>query len=213
MPETLQGAEKPMTAGMSAEAERVSEQVRRIARGDVVAAAWLYDTFAQGLFKRLGQRYAYLAHPDLEDLLQETFLVVLRDNGRLLQSFLARTEPATASALDRFLWDQACGLASNQRRRTALRKVVAIDDRPEPLLEDGEQQAIDRDLLAQLDACLEQSSSRVYLYFKLRYKDGLTPEEIAAATGWSRKATYKLRQSLEEVLQRCAEKLGIGRRS
>lgn len=202
-----------MTAGMPAGAERVAEQLRRIAGGDVAAAAWLYDTFAQGLFKRLGQRYSYLGHAELEDLLQETFLLVLREDGRLLQSFLERVRPAAAtlSALERFLWDQACGLASNQRRRTALRKVVAIDDRPELPLADGEQQAIDRDLLAQLDSCIERGASRIYLYFKLRYKDGLTPEEIAAATGWSRKATYKLRQSLEEVLHRCAEKLGIGR--
>lgn len=200
-----------MTAGTPGGAEWVPEQLRRISRGDAAAAAWLYDTFAQGLFKRLGGRYSYLGHAELEDLLQETFVLVLREEGRLLLAFLARVHPATATALERFLWDQACGLASNQRRRTALRKVVALEDRTELALHDGEQQTIDRDLLAQLDACLEKGASRVYLYFKLRYKDGLTPEEIAAATGWSRKATYKLRQSLEEGLHRCAEKLGIGR--
>lgn len=201
-----------MTAGTPGGAEWVAEQLRRISRGDTAAAAWLYDTFAHGLFRRLGGRYSYFGHAELEDLLQDTFLLVLREDARLLQTFLERTHPATATALERFLWDQSCGLASNQRRRTALRKVVAIDDRSELALDDGEQQTIDRDLLAQLDACLENGAARIYLYFKLRFKEGLTPEEIAGATGWSRKATYKLRQSLEEGLQRCAEKLGIGRR-
>ena len=91
--------------------------------------------------------------------------------------------------------------------------MVSIDEE-RALPTDGreEQQAIDRDLVEQLDACLKQrGGTRTYLYYKLRFRDGLTPEEVALVTGWSRKATYKLRQSLEEVVQKCAAALGLAR--
>jgi len=39
--------------------------------------------------------------------------------------------------------------------------------------------------------------------------DNLTPEEIAQSTGWSRKATYKLKQTLNSEVQTCAEALGL----
>ena len=65
------------------------------------------------------------------------------------------------------------------------------------------------DLLKQLDRCLRAQRARIYLYYRLRYYEGLTPEEIARATGWSRKATYKLRQALNEAVRTCARELGI----
>jgi DNA-directed RNA polymerase specialized sigma24 family protein len=202
-----------MTSGTIDGSGTIEELLRRVAWGDARSAGWLYDTFAPVLLRRLHQRYGYLGEPELEDLLQETFLLVLREDGRLLLRFAERAGAAAdAPSLERFLWDQACGMASNRRRSASYRKVVPISDHPD-LPDPGreEQGAIDRDLIEQLDACLQGGGTRIYLYYKLRYRDGLTPEEIAEATGWSRKATYKLRQSLDEVVERCAARLGIGR--
>lgn len=196
----------------------VEATIRGILDGDAEATAWLYDRFAPALFRRLGQRYGYLGREELEDLVQETFLLVLRNERRLLGGFSARIRPSgapTEQELERFLWDQACGLASNRRRSAPFRKVVPLEEgregREGPLVADREeQQAIDRDLLIHLDACLQQRGSRIYLYYKLRLRDGLSPEEITQVTGWSRKVTYKLRQTLDEAVQRCAEKLRLG---
>jgi DNA-directed RNA polymerase specialized sigma24 family protein len=201
----------------------VAERLERLLAGDSGAAAWLFDTFAPPLLRRLGQRYGYLGPAEVEDLLQETFLLVLRQEGRLLAAFLERagrpskpasgspsTEKLTEKDVERFLWDQACGLASNRRRSATFRNVVPMSDTLEVGVEESaEQQAIDRDSLARLDACLRAGGERVYLYYKLRYRDGLTPEQVADVAGWSRKATYKLRQALDEAVRRCVERLGL----
>ena len=67
------------------------------------------------------------------------------------------------------------------------------------------------EVVGQLDECLSESGERLYLYYKLRYRDGLTPQQVSRAAGWSMKATYKLKQKLNEAVERCAELLGIER--
>jgi DNA-directed RNA polymerase specialized sigma24 family protein len=191
------------------EAQEIAE---RLAAGDPEAVAWLYDAVAPDLYRRLKRRYGYPGGPDAADLLQETFLLSLRDGARLLRGALA-TQPAGAPALPelrRYLWDLACGVAANVRRSVWSRRAVPM---PETALAAGEppteRSAVARDALARLAGCLAGQGERLYLYFKLRYVDGLTPEETAAATGWSRKATYKLRQSLNEAVERCLDRLGL----
>lgn len=189
-------------------AHELEEKLELVVEGDPEATAWLYDTFAPRLARRLGSRYPDLA-TELEDLVHDVFVLFLRPEGELVRSFLDRYE-ATRSALERRLWDLGCGLASNRRRSSRRRRVVHLDDRdrtdPVP---DAENRVVDRDRLRQLDACLQKANPRVYLYFKLRYRDGLSPEEISRATGWSRKATYKLKQALNEEVKTCAEALGL----
>ncbi len=191
------------------EAHEIAE---RLAAGDPDAAAWLYDTVAPDLYRRLGRRYGYPGGPDAADVLQETFLLCLRDGARLLRGVLA-DQPAGAPALPelkRYLWDLACGVAANLRRSVWSRRVLPLPEAPLAAGEPpAERSAIARDALARLDGCLAAKGTRLYLYFKLRYVDGLTPEETAAATGWSRKATYKLRQSLNEAVEHCLDHLGL----
>lgn len=188
-----------------------AEMLRRILAGEADAAAWLYDSFAARLFRRLIQRYGYLGREEIEDLVQETYLTAFRRDGALLGALLEKAQDELQeSDVARFLWDQACGLASNRRRSAAIRKVSAQPPTEDiPTEEDSESRTIDRDLLARLDQCLRGGAARTYLYFKLRHRDGLTPEQVADATGWSRKATYKLRQALDEAIDRCSENLGI----
>lgn len=174
------------------------------------ASAWIYDRFAAELFRRLRRRYGYLGEAELEDLLQDTFLLALRDDGRLLRHWAGSlvSEVVSESGLARHLWDLACGLASNKRRAALSRRVVSFpsgEEFQEPAT--AERLAVDRDLLERLLACLRASGPRLFLYFTLRYRDGLSPEDVAAATGWSRKATYKQRQALNEALERCRGRL------
>jgi len=186
----------------------VVEQLALIREGDPDATASLYDSLSPRLAHRLARRYPDLSL-EIEDLVHDTFILFLRPEGDLIQGFLDRCSP-TRGALERRLWDLACGLASNRRRFARRRKVVPLDDRdrkdPVPTAETA---IIDRDQLERLDRCLREANPRVYLYFKLRYRDGLTPEEIAQSTGWSRKATYKLKQTLNSEVQTCAEALGL----
>ena len=68
-----------------------------------------------------------------------------------------------------------------------------------------------RDALEKLDHCLEGESGEGYLYYQLRYVDGLKPREIAAATGQPIGEVYRLRGVLARALRRCAERLGLAR--
>lgn len=182
---------------------------QRLAGDD--AGALLYDTFSSRIFRRLGQRYRHLSEADREDIVQETFFVVLRSEARLLASFLAQAPAALSdTGLERFLWDQACGIASN-RRKSSWRRLIPFPAGLEPASRrQEEEEAIDRDLLRQLDACILASDPRAHLYYKLRYRDGLSPQEIMRMIGWSQRTTYRLSQTLKDVLRQCAEKLGVG---
>lgn len=190
----------------------IYDKLSGVLAGDPEATAWLYDAFAPRLMRRLRLRYRYFDCSELEDLLHDVFVLFLRNDGGLLRSFLAQRSPRqlTESHVERRLWDVACGMATNRRRSFGRRKVVPLEtfDHPAPS-PTAEQSAIDRDQLRRLDACLRGGNERVYLYFKLRYRDGLSPEEIAQATGWSRKATYKLKQALNHEVEACIDKLKL----
>lgn len=195
-----------------ADALEAHELAERLAAGDPDAVAWLYDHVAPDLYRRLGRRYGHPGGPDPADLLQDTFVLCLRDGARLLRGVLA-DRPAGAPVLPtlrQYLWDLACGVAANARRSVWSRRALPMPETPLAAPEPGvERSAVARQALERLDGCLRQQGERLYLYFKLRYVDGLTPDEVAAATSWSKKATYKLRQSLNEAVERCVDRLGL----
>lgn len=203
----------PLASASSAPSDDVGRRLEQLLQQDPAAAAWLYDTFADGLYRRLRGRYAYL-EPD--DLLQDAFLFYFQNGAKVLRDFLDRVPPAERSErrLGRHLWDLACGLAANRRRASKVRSGTSgFDEGQEDRLEDPassiETRTADRDTLARLDRCLHQRGQRVALYYRFRFWDGYSPREISALTGWSMKATYKLRQALAHGLAACAEKLGL----
>jgi DNA-directed RNA polymerase specialized sigma24 family protein len=197
--------------------QQIGARLEALLAGDRGAAGWLYDSFAPGLHRRLSARYGGFPGCETDDLLQDAFLFYFQKNGKVLRDFLERTGPAErgAARLERHLWDLACGLASN-RRRSAGRagRLHSLDDPDAPLgepaaAEASEEGQVERDLLERLRACLEGHGQRLALYFRLRFADGFSPQEVAALTGWSMKATYKLKQALEEGLAACARALGL----
>ncbi|MEM1179134.1 MAG: hypothetical protein AAGM22_12370 [Acidobacteriota bacterium] len=194
-----------------ASAPRIEEQLLAIVRGDGEATAWLYDTFAADLFRRLNGRYRGQPGVDVEDVLHDAMVFYLQHDAKVLRDYLDRTPAAkrSESSLAEHLWNLACGLVSNRKRAATGRPTHPLlgtswaSGRPDP-----EEDLISRDELDRLDRCLKKRGERLYLYFKLRYEDGLNPRDIVKATGWSTKATYKRKQALHEALKDCCQRLG-----
>lgn len=189
---------------------RIADRLREVVGGDRRAKAWFYDTFAPQLFRRLRQRYGIPLDLDPEELLQDAFLYFLQDDARVLARFVDRFPGSGADELARYLWDLACGVASNRLRRRRNRR-AAMRAAPQhiAIAKDPEGRRIDQDTIRRLEECIRGHRDRVFLYYKLRFVDGLTPEEIARTTGWSRRVTYRLRQQLNEAISECAQRLGI----
>lgn len=188
----------------------LTERLERVIDGDDEARRWLHDTFAPRIFRRLHARYSRSV--DVEEVFQDTFLFVIQNAPRTFGHFLAEVPEVqrTETRLDAYLWDLACGIASNRlrsARRQPAPSPVPVEQAVDPI--DSERRTLDRDLLTKLKACLKRAGSRSYLYYKLRFVDGFTPHEIVLATGWSRKITYKLRLVLDGAIDRCARRLGL----
>lgn len=183
----------------------VTFMVRGVTEGLREHQRWLYRRFAPGLLRRLRSRYGSRQRLDAEELLQDAFVFFLRRGERsVLNRFLDRVSPRdrTSARLERFLWDQACGIASN-RRRAAMRRppqTEFVDELDSPRMR-PETEAESRDLMRRLDARLREGDPGVYLYFKLRYVDGRTPKEIGAFTGWPRATIYNMKARLDRAVK------------
>ncbi|MEM8997005.1 MAG: sigma-70 family RNA polymerase sigma factor [Acidobacteriota bacterium] len=191
---------------------RFIDRILHVADGRPEDASWFYDAYAGALYRRLSRRYSFLEPEQVEDLVHDTFVLFLRDGARVLRQFVEREGQAlTAEALERYLWDRACGLAVNRRRSAHSSRVVQMAEWADPAGERGvDRETEGRDALAKLDECLRGAPARVYLYYKLRYWDGLSPAEISDSLGWSRKTSYRARQDLNRAVERCRQLLGLG---
>jgi DNA-directed RNA polymerase specialized sigma24 family protein len=190
----------------------LSARLTLVVEGDEDARGWLHVTFAPRLARRLRARYG--RHPgfDVDEVLQDAFVSFYEHAPRTMSRFLSEVpvEDRSESRLDAYLWDVACGVASNRLRslrRAGSLRLVPAEGAVDP--QDEERRSLARDVLEKLTGCLKLAGSRPFLYYKLRFVDGFTPEEIALVTGWSRKATYKLRTTLDEAIDRCARRLGL----
>jgi len=190
--------------------QTVSQQVQMVIAGDPEAGAWFYDAFAPRLFRLLRQRYGPDGELNPDDLLQDAFVFFLQNRAKALRDFLdrhAETE-RTDTALFHRLWALTRGVAANRLRAHKRRAHSPLPEYDEVVAAvDTEREAMHRQLLGRLDACLKGGNPRVYLYYKFRYHDGLAPEQIAQATGWSRKAVYKLKAALDQAVRECAENI------
>jgi RNA polymerase sigma-70 factor (ECF subfamily) len=111
---------------------------------------------------------------DVDDLLQEVFVVALRKSRALGQ---ARSPRA-------WLFGVAVKIAATHRRRARLRRLFSLDSADEPHARGGPAESLEqaearRTLLAVLDRLSEKKRS-VFVLFEL---EGLSGEEIAQAVG------------------------------
>jgi DNA-directed RNA polymerase specialized sigma24 family protein len=186
--------------------------LRQIAVGDPTAKAWLYDTYASGLQRKLSFRYGVHAL-DPEELLQDAFVAFYQHDGRVLLNFLDRHPPAeqTVEQLRVYLWDLACGVASNQLRdRRTRRRNLPESDRDlgdVGVGSDAEDRHIARDQMRRFVDCIAEKGAQIQLYFALRFVDGLTAEEISRVTGWPIAQVYRLRVRLGAAADECATRL------
>jgi len=189
--------------------DQFADRLRRVVAGDRAAQAWLYDNTAPRLYRRLRLRYENAYDLDAEELLQDSFVYFLKDHARVVSRFLERFPAGDQEELDRYLWDLACGLASNRMRNRKTRRAAMKAVREVESFDDPETRRIDRDTVRRLEECLRGKRERVFLYYKLRFVDGFSPSEIAQATGWSKRTTYRVRQHLNDAIQDCIQGLEL----
>ena len=198
------------TASRPTESHSCLRIVERASIGDRQAQGLFFDEFAPQLLRRLQGRYGSSPDLDTDDLLQDCFTFLLRSDGQALRRFLKalpphkRTRPVVAA----YLWDTACGIASNRRRSARRFRNAMVRHEPQTT-KNLEQHSLAMDTIQRLSQCLRGAGSQVFLYFVLRYVEGLTPREVAEATGWPIDVTYRLKTSLGSALQDCKERLGL----
>lgn len=160
----------------------------------------------------------------LEDLVQEIFLTLLEDDGRVLRSW----EPERGMSLENFV-----GLVATRRtvsylrsgRRVGWRENPTLDDEdadgpvgPVPVTDDPgpEERVESRDTLRRLlDRMREDLSPQGWQLFDLLYVRERSVERVCAETGLSADAVYawrsRLRRHARRVLDRMSETAGSPR--
>ncbi len=163
--------------GRSVPNEEELRWIERAKAGDARALDWLVRSQWERVHRLLGRVWG--ARPDLEDLVQNTFLETLR----ALPSFRRDSELST------FVSGIAIRVARRASRpRMVVRKSVPIDEQL-PAHDAPEQQARAREALRRARAILDQLSEPKRVAFLLWALEGLDPKTIGEAMGASLAAT------------------------
>jgi RNA polymerase sigma-70 factor (ECF subfamily) len=159
--------------------------LERVISREPAAVAWLVDEHSpvvrQMLVRVLGDNH------DVEDLVQETFLVVLRQ-ARTLKN---------PSALRSFVVSVAIRLARNELRRRSVRRWVGLETVTEPPLVGGHD-PVTAEQVRCLYRVLDRMDADSRLLFLLRYVQGLELTELAEVAACSL-ATLKRRLARAEA--------------
>jgi RNA polymerase sigma-70 factor, ECF subfamily len=169
----------PLCRAELAESELVAGVIGR----EPVAIAELYDRYA-ALVRRVLIR-ALGTDLDIDDVVQETFLTVVR-------RIVGLRDPA---ALRSFVVSVTLRLAKNELRKRALRRWVGLDQLDPPVAEPADDAA--RESVRHVYAALSKMGADLRLIFVLRHVEGLELTELAAAAGCSL-ATIKRRLARAE---------------
>ncbi|MFZ5893016.1 MAG: RNA polymerase sigma factor [Myxococcota bacterium] len=138
--------------------------------GEEAAIAELFDRF-RGVVRKMLIRTLGSAH-DVEDLTQETFLIVLRRVSTLRDPML----------LSSFVIGAAVRVAKNELRKRAVRRWIGLEEAP-PLVETVNPEA--REGVTRLYRALERLDASTRVVFVLRHVEGRELTELADALGTS----------------------------
>jgi RNA polymerase sigma-70 factor (ECF subfamily) len=152
--------------------------------GQPAAVAELFDRYAS-LVRRILVRTLGGAH-DIDDLIQETILVLLRRIGSLEKP----------EALRSFVVSVAIRTAKNELRKRSVRCWVGLDSAPEPLTSPAHDPVV-ADRLRRVYRALERLDAPSRVLFVLRHVEQFELTELAAASQCSL-ATVKRRLSRAE---------------
>lgn len=160
-----------------------AEMLERVIAREPAAVAWLVDEHApvvrQMLVRVLGSNH------DVEDLVQDTFMVVLRQATTL----------KNPNALRSFVVSVAIRLARNELRRRSVRRWVGLDTVNEVPLAGHDPETAER--VRCLYKVLDRMDPDSRLLFLLRYVEGLELTELAEVAACSL-ATLKRRLARAE---------------
>lgn len=149
---------------------REPELVAALVLGEEAAIAELFDRF-RGVVRKMLIRTLGSAH-DVEDLTQETFLIVLRRVSTLRDPML----------LSSFVIGAAVRVAKNELRKRAVRRWIGLEEAP-PLVETVNPEA--REGVTRLYRALERLDASTRVVFVLRHVEGRELTELADALGTS----------------------------
>jgi len=187
----------------------MASTVERVVDGDADATE-AFIARSRDWLSRKAQRYSRFL--DVEALVQETLLYLLKDNAAALKRFhdMSESAPVYEDALKHFVYDQLGGIASNCRRSAKREFRVHIDPQDRGLEAESstelERQVIARDLLERFFDCLEGSDPMLSLIYRLKAEEGKSAAEIAAILGLSIGKVYALESRLRVRALHCRER-------
>lgn len=180
--------------------------IDRALRGDATALAALVKRLMPVLFARVRRACGTTARAhgalDVDDLVQEVWLALVDDDGKLLRAY----DPSRGATLEGYVGMVATREVGNIRQRVSakkrgahLRAVEEAPDRPDSR-PNPEQDAASRQLAARLGAHLEASlPERGQLVLRYTFNDGLEPAEAAHTMGVSLQVVYNWQHKIRAL--------------
>jgi RNA polymerase sigma-70 factor (ECF subfamily) len=132
---------------------------------------------------------------EADDLTQETFLAVLQ------RPFNHYNSAATAAYLRRVAYNRFISARRRSGRVVLMEQIEQIDGSWTRLASDDQGEA----LLDALRGCLDHLTERARWALEMRFRDGLSRQQIAAALGLTEHGAKNLMQRAKKQLRICIE--------
>jgi RNA polymerase sigma-70 factor, ECF subfamily len=172
-----------------------AELVRAVERGDHAAVAELFDVHAPSVRKMLTRMLG--SRSDVDDLVQETFVVVVRRIHTLER----------AGALRSFVVSVGVRIARNELRKRRLRSWVGLSEMPDPPIV-AEHDPVTAERVRKLYAALDRLDARSRTLFMLRHVEGMELAELAELERCSlstiKRRLARAEKRFDAVSSRCA---------
>ena len=188
----------PSLNGGAVEIDNDVELLARCRAGDSPAWKQLYDanfSFVERICRRLGTPDA-----ELDDVVQETFLVAFKKLGSFVQGRVST-----------WLYRIAANVVASRHRRRRIRSaLLGLFGKDEPALVPAADQQYDaREAQAAVAAVLERMAPKKREVFALYELDGMSGEEIAERVGCKVETVWTRLHYARADFERIAKKRGL----